>query len=63
MRFTGGGNGEGALHVGAWGGGAGKGAGMTVWAVEDAYSSGVRAKKEALADAFIESYEEIDLGD
>lgn len=28
MRFTGGGNGEGALHVGAWGGGAGKGAGM-----------------------------------
>ena len=42
---------------------AGKGAGMTVWAVEDAYSSGVRAKKEALADAFIESYEEIDLGD
>ncbi|MCI9485802.1 MAG: HAD family phosphatase [Lachnospiraceae bacterium] len=42
---------------------AGKGAGMTVWAVEDAYSSGVRAKKEALADAFIESYEEIDMGD
>lgn len=28
MRFTGDGNGEGALHVGAWGGGAGKGAGM-----------------------------------
>ena len=28
MRFTGGGNGEEALHVGAWGGGAGKGAGM-----------------------------------
>ncbi len=42
---------------------AGKRAGMTVWAVEDAYSSGIRAKKEALADAFIGSYEEIDLED
>ncbi|MCI8505430.1 MAG: HAD family phosphatase [Lachnospiraceae bacterium] len=42
---------------------AGKRAGMTVWAVEDDYSSGLRAKKEALADAFIDSYEEIDLGD
>lgn len=42
---------------------AGKRAGMTVWAVEDAYSAGMRAEKEALADAFIDSYEEIKLGD
>ncbi len=40
---------------------AGKRAGMTVWAVEDAYSAGIRAEKEALADAFISSYREIDL--
>ncbi|MCI8465014.1 MAG: HAD family phosphatase [Lachnospiraceae bacterium] len=42
---------------------AGKRAGMTVWAVEDDYSTGMREEKEALADAFLHSYEEIDLGD
>ncbi len=42
---------------------AGKRAGMTVWAVEDAYSAGMRGQKEALADAFLDSYGEIDLGD
>lgn len=42
---------------------AGKRAGMTVWAVEDAYSAGMRAEKELLADVFLNSYEEIDLED
>ena len=41
---------------------AGKRAGMTVWAVEDSYSAGIREKKEALADAFLDSYGDIDLG-
>jgi len=41
---------------------AGKSAGMTVCAVEDGYSKAMRAEKEALADYFIEDYDEI-LGD
>ena len=40
---------------------AGKRAGMTVWAIEDSYSSAMRKEKEALADAFLESYDEISL--
>ena len=36
-------------------------AGMTVWAIEDSYSSAMRKEKEALADAFLESYDEISL--
>lgn len=38
---------------------AGKAAGMLVCAVEDQYSSGMRAEKTELADFFIEDYEEI----
>ncbi|MDO5406254.1 MAG: HAD family phosphatase [Eubacteriales bacterium] len=38
---------------------AGKAAGMVVCAVEDGYSSMMRAEKEALADYFIEDYDEL----
>lgn len=40
---------------------AGKRAGMTVWAIDDFYSKGMRREKEDLADAFLETYEEINL--
>ncbi|MBQ8822823.1 MAG: HAD family phosphatase [Lachnospiraceae bacterium] len=38
---------------------AGKSAGMTVYAVEDAYSAHQEEKKRALADGFIRSYQEL----
>ncbi len=40
---------------------AGKRAGMTVWAVGDAYSEPLEEEKRRLADAFIRSYDEIRL--
>lgn len=38
---------------------AGKAAGMTVFAVEDAFSREMRREKEALADGMIENYWEL----
>lgn len=42
---------------------AGKRAGMTTVAVEDSYSHAVRDEKRRLADYFIDTYEELMIGD
>ena len=39
---------------------AGKAAGMTVCAVEDAFSASQKEEKKRLADYYIESYDEIE---